>query len=104
MTDRHIRCTTISVLLYLYRRGEVGSEARKIEKKKRGGGCGCMTGRQAKIHDDKSVMVRAIIINDYTRDYDYYDYVYFLCARIRPRRPRVIMKCKHTLIRRRRSL
>lgn len=98
MTNYHIRCTTVSVLLYLYRCGEADSEARKIKKKKRGGDCGCVTGRQAKIHDDKSVMVRAIIINDYTRDYDYYDCVYFLCARIRPRRPRVIMKRKHTLI------
>lgn len=38
------------------------------------------TGLRANIHDDdddKSVVPRAIIINDYTRDYDYYDYVYF---------------------------
>lgn len=39
-----------------------------------------MTGHWANIYVDKSVMTRAIIINDFTRDYDYYDYVYFSCA------------------------
>lgn len=59
------------------------------------------TGRRANIHDDKSVTARAIIINDYTRDYDYYGCIRLFPVRVRPRRPRVIMKRKHALIPRR---